>query len=76
MIPITGAYRTEDHVGFIYKPYDMDLEQYVSEQRDRSQLQLILEQVCDGVLELHQLGFTHRALEPAHVVLTLAPLNV
>ena len=54
----------------------MDLEQYVSEHRDWSQLQLILEQVCDGVLELHHLGFTHRALEPAHLVLNLAPLNV
>ena len=48
----------------------------MSEHQDRSQLRFILEQVCDGVLELHHIGFTHRTLEPAHVVLNLAPLHV
>jgi serine/threonine protein kinase len=60
----------------MYQAYDMDLEQYMSEQRYRSQLRHIMEQVCDGVLELHNIGFTHRALEPAHIVLNLAPLQV
>ena len=64
---LTGVYRTNEHVGFKYQPYDMDLEQYVSKHSDQSQFQLILEQVCDVVLELHNIGFTHRTLEPAHI---------
>ena len=35
-----------------------------------------MEQVCNGVMELHALGYTHRALEPSHVVIRLAPLEV
>jgi serine/threonine protein kinase len=48
----------------------------LKEHRDRSQLPTIMEQVCNGALELHALGYTHRALEPSHIVLNLAPFAV
>ena len=48
----------------------------MSEHNDRCLLPAIMEQVCNGVMELHALGYTHRALEPSHVVLNLAPLDV
>lgn len=76
IIPMSGLFRGWDHVGIKYPVYDMCLEQYLEERRDRSQLPHIMEQVCNGVMELHALGYTHRALEPSHVVLNLAPLEV
>ena len=54
----------------------MNLEDYLYDHRDPSQLPLILEQVLNGVNELHTLGYAHRALNPTHVMLNLNPLDV
>ena len=76
VIPLIGVFRGWDHICLKYSIYDMCLEQYLSESKDRSLLPTIMEQICNGVMELHAIGYTHRALEPSHVVLNLAPLEV
>ena len=54
----------------------MNLEEYLHDHRDSTSLTLIMEQVVNGVSELHSLGYAHRALDPTHVMLNLNPLDV
>lgn len=76
VIPMSGLFRGWDHIGIKYPVYDMCLEQYLEERRDHSLLPKFMEQICKGLIELHALGYTHRGLEPSHVVVNLAPLEV
>jgi len=74
IMPLLSQVKGRDHVGFRFPLFQMNLEEYLEEHRDPPQLPLILDQVINGLSELHSLGYVHRALDPTHVMLNLAPL--
>ena len=66
----------QDYLALVFKKYQMDFRDYLREHRDPSVVPLILNQVIDGLEQLHAMGFVHRDLKPENIVLNLDPLEV
>src|SRR6478672_8803661 len=73
IMPLLSQVKGKDHVGFRFPLFQMNLEEYLEEHRDPLQLPLILDQVINGLSELHSLGYVHRTLDATHVMLNFAP---
>ena len=54
----------------------MDFRDYLRHHRDPLVIPLILQQVVQGLIQLHSLGYIHRDLKPENILLNLDPLEV
>jgi serine/threonine protein kinase len=66
----------DDNLCLVFKKYSMDFRDYLRNHRDPLVLPLILQQVVEGLIQLHSLGYTHRDLKPENILLNLDPLEV
>jgi len=66
----------DDNLCLIFKKYSMDFRDYLRLHRDPLILPLILQQIVEGLIQLHDFGYTHRDLKPENILLNLDPLEV
>ena len=66
----------DDNLCLVFKKYSMDFRDYLRLHRDPLILPLILQQIVEGLIQLHSLGYVHRDLKPENILLNLDPLEV
>ena len=66
-----GLIKGRIYLGITYPRLSLDLALYLKQERDHDLDKRILDQLINGVSELHQLGFIHGDLRAEHVMLDI-----
>lgn len=66
----------KDHVAFRLPLLEMTYREFLSDNRCQRQISQIVQQIVEGIEELHKLGYVHRDLKPENIMLNFQPLRV